>query len=314
MRAVLARGFGGVEVLEVAQVAVPAAGPGQVRIRVEAAAVNPVDLATRSGALTEAGLLPGRDLVGLGWDVAGVVAEVGAGVSGFAMGDRVVGLSDRLDVTLGTHADQAVLDATAVAHAPAGVSAAAAATLPLNGLTAVQALDRLGLGEGQSLLVTGAAGAVGGFAVQLAAERGLRVMAVAGQDDEELVRAMGAEWFVPRSAARLGTAVRELVPGGTDGAVDAAVLGAAALDAVRGGGAFAALVAGGAPAPLRGTDVFHIWIRADGTRLADLVTLVETGRLALRVADTLPLERVAAAHERVAKGGLRGRVVLVPWA
>ena len=214
MRAVRARGFGGVEVLEVAEVAVPAAGPGQVRIRVEAATVNPVDLATRSGALTEAGLLPERDLVGLGWDVAGVVAEVGAGVSGFAMGDRVVGLSDRLDVTLGTHADQVVLDATAVARAPAGVPAVAAATLPLNGLTAVQALDRLGLGEGQSLLVTGAAGAVGGFAVQLAAGRGLRVAAVAGEDDEELVRAMGAEWFVPRSAARLGTAVREFAPAG----------------------------------------------------------------------------------------------------
>ena len=222
MRAVLARGFGGVEVLQVAEVAVPAAGPGQVRIRVEAATVNPVDLATRSGALTEAGLLPERDLVGLGWDVAGVIAEVGQGVSGFARGDRVIGLSDRLDVTLGTHADQVVLDATAVARAPAGVPAVAAATLPLNGLTAVQALDQLGLGEGQSLLVTGAAGAVGGFAVQLAAERGLRVVAVAGEDDEELVRATGAEWFAPRSAVRLGTAVREFHPAGVDGAVDAA--------------------------------------------------------------------------------------------
>jgi NADPH:quinone reductase-like Zn-dependent oxidoreductase len=312
MRAVLARGFGGVEVLQVAEVAVPAPGPGQVRIRVEAATVNPVDLATRSGALAEAGLLPERDLVGLGWDVAGVVAETGAGVSGFAVGDRVVGLSDRLDVAVGTHADQVVLDATAVAPAPAGVSAVAAATLPLNGLTAVQALDRLGLGEGQSLLVTGAAGAVGGFAVQLAAERGLRVVAVAGGGDEELVRAMGAEWFVPRSTVRLGTAVREFVPGGTDGALDAAGLGAAALDAVRGGGAFAALVAGGAPAALRGTTVFHTWIRADGARLADLVALAETERLTLRVAETLPLEQVAAAHERVAKGGLRGRVVLVP--
>jgi NADPH2:quinone reductase len=312
MRAVLARGFGGVEVLQVAEMAVPAAGPGQVRIRVEAAAVNPVDLATRSGALTQAGLLPERDLVGLGWDVAGVIAEVGQGVSGFAGGDRVIGLSDRLDVTLGTHADQVVLDATAVARAPAGIPAVAVATLPLNGLTAVQALDQLELVEGQSLLVTGAAGAVGGFAVQLAAERGLRVVAVAGQDDEDLVRAMGAEWFVPRSAVRLGTAVREMHPAGLDGAVDAAALGAVALDAVRSGGAFAALVPGAAPLPLRGTHVFHTWIRADGARLADLVALAEAGKLALRVAETFPLEQVGAAHERVAKGGLRGRVVLVP--
>ena len=160
--------------------------------------------------------------------------------------------------------------------------------------------------------MTGAAGAVGGFAVELAAGRGLRVVAVAGEDDEEQVRAMGARWFVPRSAQRLGTAVRELVPGGMDGAIDAAVLGAAAFDAVRGGGAFAALVAGGTPAPQRGTTVFHTWIRADGARLADLVALVAAGRLTLRVAETLPLEQVATVHERVAKGGLRGRVVLVP--
>jgi len=81
---------------------------------------------------------------------------------------------------------------------------------------------------------------------------------------------------------------------------------------VRGGGAFAALVPGAAPAPLRGTRVFPTWIRADGGRLADLVALAEAGKLTLRVAETFPLEHVRAAHERVAKGGLRGRVVLVP--
>ena len=254
MRAVRARGFGGVEVLEVAEVAVPAAGPGQVRIRVEAATVNPVDLATRSGALTEAGLLPERDLVGLGWDIAGVVAEVGAGVSAFAMGDRVVGLSDRLDVTLGTQADQVVLDATAVARAPAGVPAVAAATLPLNGLTAVQALDRLGLGEGQSLLVTGAAGrsavrgAAGGRARPArGGGRGRRRRGTGAGDGGRVVRAE-----VGGTAGHRRPRDRQA---GLDGAVDAAVLGTVALDAVRGGGAFAALVSGGAPAPLRGTSM-----------------------------------------------------------
>jgi NADPH:quinone reductase-like Zn-dependent oxidoreductase len=137
------------------------------------------------------------------------------------------------------------------------------------------------------------------------------VVAVAGADDEPLVRGLGATEFVPRTA-RLGEAVRALVPGGVHGALDTAVVGAAALDAVRSGGAFVAVVGGGAPAPLRGTRVVNHWIRADGARLAGLVALVEAGSLTLRVADTLPLDEVAEAHRRLAKGGLRGRLVLTP--
>ncbi|MET8992797.1 NADP-dependent oxidoreductase [Nonomuraea wenchangensis] len=311
MRAVVIRAFGGPEVLQIADVPMPIAGEGQVRIRVEAATVNPVDLATRSGALTEAGLLPVRDLIGIGWDVAGTVDQTGPGVTGLRRGDRVIGLSDRLDVPLGAQAEYVVLDADAVAAAPAGVSAVQAATLPLNGLTAAQALDGLDLEHGQTLLVTGAAGAVGGFAVQLAVARGLRVIAVAGADDEPLVRRLGAELFVPRTA-RLGEAVRRLVPGGAHAALDAAVVGVAALDAVRSGGAFAALVAGGAPLPLRGIRVFHHWIRADGARLSGLAALVEAGSLTLRVAESRPLDQVADAHRRLAAGGLRGRLVLTP--
>jgi NADPH:quinone reductase-like Zn-dependent oxidoreductase len=214
-------------------------------------------------------------------------------------------------VPLGAQAEHIVLDADTVTAAPADVSLTEAATLPLNGLTALQALDGLDLRPGETLLVTGAAGAVGGFAVELAAARGVRVVAVAGADDEPLVRKLGAELFVPRTAW-LGEEVRSLVPGGVDAALDAAVVGAAALAAVRSRGAFAALVAGGAPPPLRGIRVFNHWIYADGTLLARLVDLVEAGSLTLRVAEALPLDQVATAHERVAKGGLRGRLVLTP--
>jgi NADPH:quinone reductase len=210
MRAVVVRSFGGPEALEVVEVPIPRPGEGQVRVRVEAAAVNPVDLATRAGILVEAGLMVPRDTVGIGWDVAGVIDEVGPRVGGFTPGDRVIGLSDRLGVTLGTYAEFVVLEADAVAPAPRDVSAAEAATLPLNGLTAAQALDLLGLREGQTLLVTGAAGGLGGFATRLAAERGVRVVAVAGADDEERVRDLGAELFVPRDAD-LANAVRALV-------------------------------------------------------------------------------------------------------
>ncbi|ROO90697.1 NADPH:quinone reductase-like Zn-dependent oxidoreductase [Actinocorallia herbida] len=312
MRAAVIRAFGGPEVVEIADVAVPVPGPGQVRIRVEAAAVNPVDAAIRAGLLAEAGLMAGRDVIGLGWDVAGVIDAVGEGVSGHRAGERVIGLADRLDVPLGTHAEYVVLDAAAIASAPVGVSPVEAATLPLNASTAAQALDLLDLPEGGTLLVTGAAGAVGGFAVELAAARGLRVVAVADEADTDLVRALGAAWTVPRSIADLAEAVRALVPGGVDGALDAASLGVRALGGVRNRGAFVAVVGGAAPVGLRGIRVANVWITADADRLAELSALAASGSLTLRVADTLPLHEAAQAHARLAKGGLRGRLVLVP--
>lgn len=302
MRAVIVRSFGGPEVLEVADVPVPEPGTGQVRIRVEAAGVNPVDVATRVGALAEAGLMTADLPVGLGWDAAGVVDAVGPGVDGFAVGDRVVGISDRLQVPAAAQAEFVVLDATAVARCD--LDPVEAATLPLNLLTAAQALDLLDLAEGRTVLVTGAAGAVGGFAVELAAGRGLRVVALAGDGDEDLVRELGAAVFVPRSAP-LAESVRQAVPGGVDGVLDAAVLGVRALDALRGGGVFASVIAGAMPPPLRGTRVANVWVRADGTRLADLIP-----RVTPRVAGTLPLAEVADAHRRLEKGGLRGRLVL----
>ncbi|MFB6894015.1 alcohol dehydrogenase catalytic domain-containing protein [Kitasatospora sp. NPDC056327] len=312
MRAVVVRRFGGPEVLELVELPVPEPGPGQVRVRVAAAAVNPVDAVTRAGVLAEAGLMAPRGTVGVGWDVAGTVEAVGPGVSGFAAGDGVIGLRDRLDVPLGTYADALVLDATALAPAPAGVPAVAAATLPLNGLTALQALDLLDLPPGATLLVTGAAGAVGGFAVQLAALRGLRVAAVADERDAEPLRGLGARWWVPRGAADLAAEVRTLVPGGVDGALDTALLGVTALGAVRNRGSFVAVSAGAAPVGLRGIRVANVWIAADGAALAGLSALAARGALTLRVADTLPLERAADAHRRLAAGGLRGRLVLVP--
>lgn len=302
MRAVIIRSFGGPEVLDVADVPVPEVGPGQVRIRVAGAGVNPVDLGTRVGALAAGGLMTGDGQIGLGWDVAGVVDESRA--DGFAVGDRVAGLSDRLDEPTKTQAEYVVLDATSVAHSD--LDPVAAASMPLNVTTAAQALDLLALRAGQTLLVTGAAGAVGGFAVELAAARGLRVVAVAGEDDEALVRGFGAEWFVPR-AAPLAPAVRDAVPGGVDGALDAAVLGVRALAAVRGGGALVAVRGDAEPPPARGIRVRTVWVRADGGQLAGLLPKVTP-----RVADTLPLSEVAEAHRRFAKGGLRGRLVLVP--
>jgi NADPH:quinone reductase len=311
MRAVVVRSYGGPEALEVLGLPSPVPGRGQVRIGVEAAALNPVDIATREGLMNAArpGVIREREHVGLGWDVAGVIDAIGPDVTGLAVGDRVIGLRDRLDAALGTHAEQVVLDSADVAPAFSSDSVAWS-TIPLNGLTAVQALDALALPAGQSILVTGAAGGLGGFGVELAAMRGLRVVAAAGDDDEKLVRGLGAAEFVPRSAD-LAAAVRDVVPGGVDAAFDAAVLGYPALDAVRAGGAFAAFIGAG-PDTLRGVRVLPVRIHADGAALTELSRLAAAGKLTPRVAGIYPLADAAEAHRRLEAGGVRGRLVLVP--
>jgi NADPH2:quinone reductase len=311
MRAATVPRFGGPDVIEIADVPVPDPGPGTVRVRVAASAVNPIDLATRAGQLTQAGLLAPAPVLGLGWDVAGDVDAVGAGVHRFAVGDAVIGLRDQLWSYPGAHAEQVVLDASALARAPTRVSAVEAATIPLNALTADRALGLTGLRAGQTLLVTGAAGAVGGYVLELAAVRGILAVALAGAGDEALARSLGAAAFVPRTAP-VGPAVRTIVPGGVDAVVDAAVIGIGAHDALRGEGTFVALVAPFAPPPVRGTRVLVQEVVADGARLTELAALVDAGLLTPRVADTMPLAEIAAAHRRIEAGGLRGRIVLEP--
>ncbi|MFF4690912.1 NADP-dependent oxidoreductase [Streptomyces sp. NPDC001307] len=296
MRAAVVRAFGGPESVEIADVAVPEPGARQVRIKVAASALNPVDAAVRAGVFGGAG-----KTLGLGWDVAGTVDAVG-GPASWEAGDPVVALVPGVADPLGAHAEYVVVDAGAVAVAPASVDAAHAGTLPLNGLTALQALDLLDLAPGDRLLVTGAAGAVGGFAVQLAAHRGIEVTGHARAEDEELVRSLGAARFTAGGAEA----------GSVDAVLDAAVLGAPALAWVRDGGAFVAVRDGALPEAERGVRRENVWVRADGAQLGELVRLVDEGLLTLRVARTYALEEVAKAHARLAEGGVRGRLVLVP--
>ncbi|WP_078912818.1 NADP-dependent oxidoreductase [Streptomyces sp. NRRL S-646] len=296
MRAAVVRTFGGPEAVEVVDVDVPEPAAGQVRIRVAAAALNPVDAGVRAGAFGGAG-----KQIGFGWDVAGTVDATGVATA-WSVGDEVVALDYGMVQPLGTHAEYVVVDTDAVAKAPATVDAVHAATLPLNALTAVQALDLLELEPGQSLLVTGAAGAVGGFAVQLAARRGVAVTALAREDDEELVRSLGAAHF---TSGAVGT-------GSVDAVLDAAVLGEAALEWVRDRGAYVGVIPQAAPASVRGVRTGAVEVSADGARLAELAGLVDEGVLTLRVAETYALEDAAKAHARLAEGGVRGRLVLLP--
>ncbi|MEU4561004.1 NADP-dependent oxidoreductase [Actinoplanes sp. NPDC023936] len=302
MRAVSYAQFGGPEVLHVTEAPVPEPGPGQVRVRVAASSLHPVDLMVRSGKFPAP--LPTGLPYTPGWDVAGTVDAIGPSPAGpdFAIGDEIIGFSPWLRTTAGAHAEYVVLDATALTAAPAGVPATAAATLPTNGLAAAQALDLLALPAGSTVLVTGAAGQVGGFVLALARAAGLHATGLAGDGDREFVESLGAT-FLSRSEDPKGT---------YDAVVDLAVIGSSLLDLVRDGGGYVAASPPLRPEPVRGIRTFTLEVESDGARLGDLVTLVTSGDIPLRVAGIYPFADAAAAHERLAQGGVRGGVVIVP--
>lgn len=305
MRAVGFTTHGGPDVLEVLDLPEPHAGPGQVRIRVLAAAVNPTDTMQRATA---------RQKVGPPWvpgmDVAGVVDEVGDGAL-LEVGDRAMAIVVP-DGTHGAYAEHVVVPAGSAVPLPDGVDETAAATLPMNALTAWLALDELAVPRGGTLAVTGAAGAFGGYAVQLALARGLRVVADAAESDAELVSGLGAHVVLPRGDG-FAESVRGAVPDGVDGLADGSVQGDALLPAVRDGGRIAT-VRGHRGAQERGITWHPVWVRTiaeDREKLLAVRDLASTGRLTPRVAATWPAEKAADAHRALEAGGQRGRGVLL---
>lgn len=295
--------------LHVAERPEPQPGPGQVRVRVQAAAVNPIDGYIASGAFAGWSghiALP----VVLGFDAAGVVDAVGAGAP-FETGQQVVVLAAWFERGEGTFAEQVVADAGCVAPAPSALDPVLAATVPLAGTTAQMGLDLLPDLSGRTVLVTGASGAVGGFAVQLAAAERASVVAVASPGDEERVRALGAAVVLTRQDDLIG-AVRRAAPGGVDAALDAAPVGASLIGAVRDGGAFVTVMDSGVPAEERDVQVSKVSASAQPALLERLLAELGAGRLTTSVAAQLPLAEAADALALVGKGGLRGKVVLVP--
>ena len=302
--------YGGPDALHELDVPAEPLGATDVRIRVTAAAVSPTDAGVRSGgrddkpAAAPPGAVPGMD-------AAGEVVEVGADVAtGVAVGDRVMAVV----VPSGPHGAyrrDLVVPARSVARVPAGASDVEAATLPMNGLTARFALDSLQLRPGQVLAVTGAAGAFGGYVIQLAKADGITVVADAADHDRELVERLGADVVLPRGDG-FAAAVRERYPDGVDGVTDGALLHADVLPAVRDGGRMAT-VRGWTGGDQSRVTVIPVWVREhaqDREALDRLREQVESGVLTLRVADALPAVEAPEAHRRLEAGGVRGRLVL----
>jgi NADPH:quinone reductase-like Zn-dependent oxidoreductase len=294
------------DVIEVAEIERPEPGMFEIRIKVDAAALNPADVAAWSG------LFPAPadgSHFGLGWDVAGTVDAVGPGAA-WELGTPVIAIVQGATGVLRAQAEYAIVPSNAIAVAPAGIDATHAATIPLNGLTAAQSVELLGLAAGQSVFITGAAGAVGGYAVQLAKRRGLTVIASDRADDEEFVTSvLGADAFVPSSEDPT-EAVRRLYPNGVDAVLDTTTLGSRIIGAVTDGGTFVTTRVDALPQPERGIRVRLTQVSPDAAMLTTLSDLAAAGELALRVARTYPLHDAARAHARLAEGGLRGRLVL----
>lgn len=282
----------------------PVAQEGQVLVRIRAVCVQPADIAATTGMIPRGPVLPPFLP---GWDIAGDVIAVGAGVSDFAVGDRVVGMIPWYSTrgAPGGYAELVAADTQWLVALPDGLGYEDASTVPLNGMTAHQALALLSLDEPTTVLVTGASGGVGSFAAQLAVQRGHRVLAMAGEGDEGWVASLGVAEVIPRSAdlATVGPvkAVLDMVP-----------LGKAA-DQVADFGATVVTTRPTPPIdPARAVRQDLQLIKHDRELLAKLIGLVGSGYLRTRVAETMPLSEAAAAHRKVEAGGLRGKIVLIP--
>jgi NADPH:quinone reductase-like Zn-dependent oxidoreductase len=311
MQAIAVRETGGPNQLELLDLPVPQPGPGEIQVRVEAAGVNEVDGMFREGYLDQ-GVRP---LI-MGSDFAGVVSDVGADVTTLAVGDEVYGYKL---LGNGTYAEYVTLTAEWVARKPSALTFLEAAGIPCVGLTAHQAIvDALDVAPGESVVVTGAAGGVGTIAVQIAVARGARVIGTASARNEAYVRSLGAAEFVDYTAGDWVAAVSALCPGGSD-AVLTCIGGhtkelSPAL--VRDGGRLVWITGDDKPGPPMERRIAGQYSGGMPRRdtLDALTALVDAGHLRVSLQDVYPLARARAAQEEVAKGHVRGKLVIAVGA
>jgi NADPH:quinone reductase-like Zn-dependent oxidoreductase len=310
MKAMRFHEYGDPGVLRYEDVEQPVPGAGQVRLRVAATSFNGVEGNIRAGTMR--GPIPVTLPHTPGIDVAGTVDALGEGVTGLAAGDEVVGFLPMAED--GAAAEYVLAPAGILAPAPRNIPLPDAAALPLVGLTAWQALfDHGGLTAGQRVLINGAGGAVGGYAVQLARGAGAHVIAVAGPGSGDRVKARGADEVVDRTAAPVSTAVTGPVDLVLNLAPVAPAELAALLTLIRPGGVLVNTTVW-MPAPsdeARGVRGIDLFVRSDAAQLSRLVALVDRGELRVDVADRVPLADLAAVHARAAAGTLPGKTVVV---
>ncbi|MFI9227297.1 NADP-dependent oxidoreductase [Streptomyces rimosus] len=304
MKAVIAHSYGDPDTLTWADQPDPKVGPDSVLVRVKAAGVNPVDWKVLAGYLdpmmdVHFPLIPG-------WDVAGVVEAVGQDATEFDVGDEVVGYVRKDEVQHGTFAELVAAPVRTLARKPAALDWQQAAGLPLAGLTALQSLDRVGLAEGETVLVHAAAGGVGSFAVQIAVARGARVIGTASERNHDFLRSLGAEPVTYGDG--LAGRVREVAPDGVDAAVD--FVGNGVIDVSQELLRDTSRVASIADSEVKQKGGHMVWVRPDHAGLTALGDLADAGKLTVHVDTVLPLSEAAEAFRRSQEGRTRGKIVL----
>ncbi|MER7974719.1 NADP-dependent oxidoreductase [Streptomyces sp. NPDC096080] len=301
MKAIVFDTFGGTEVLHEAEIETPRPGPGQVRVRIHAVGVNPVDGKIRSGVMEA--IFPTTLPAVPGGEIAGTVDAVGEGVDGLKVGDEVLGWSET-----GSYAEYAVADATVLARKPAALDWTRAAALPVASDGAERVLDLLDVKAGETLLIHGAAGALGTVAVQLAVARGARVIGTAGPANQEYLTSLGATALVYGDG--LPERVRAVAPQGVDAVFDAAGKGALE-DSITLRGSTDRIVT---TADFRARELGVVFAegpqRRSASRLAELARQAADGELVITVGTTFPLADAAEAQRSSDGGHGRGKLVL----
>lgn len=297
MRAARIHRYGEPDAIRYESVAVPPAARGEVLVQVAASSFNPTETALRSGKVRE--VLPLSLPYTLGWDVAGTIVDLGPDVTAWTVGDRVVG---RVDAG-GATAEYVAVPADVIVAAPRTIPLTHAAAIPVAALTAWQAvLDHGRVTPGQQVLINGAGGGIGGFAVQLAKQAGGHVIGTASARSTEAVRAAGADVVVDYTSQRL--------PGGLDVLINLTVItpdaAASLAGLVRSGGTAVSVTT-----PIPRPDAIHFVTRNDPQQLSAIVGLIDTGDLVVDIAECLHQEDLALVHRRSEAGQTRGKIILV---
>jgi NADPH2:quinone reductase len=300
VRAVVLNSFAGIEALELSDVPDPTPADGEQLVQVRAASLGPWDLAGAEGAFAAtagSGEFPQVQ----GWDFAGETED----------GHRVLGFVAQPWMGVGAFAERISVPSTILAQVPDALGFPEASALPVSALAARLLFDAAAISDGDLVLITGAAGMVGGFALQLAAARGARIIAAVRDSDAEEARRLGAETVVD-TGDELEVAVRGRWEDGVDACIDTVGLGVVALMCVRDGGRFVTSVPTAVPDAVRGIAPETVQVQPDAGALAELADRAGAGELTVRIAEVLPLERFREGYERLQRGALQGKVVLTP--
>jgi NADPH2:quinone reductase len=308
VKALVSQSYGPLEELTIGELPTPVAGPGQVLVRIEAAALNGVDVKLPTGDLKD--FAPVRHPFVPGIDGAGVVEAVGEGVTRFSAGDKVMTSNGFASGAIAEY--QVVEDGSAIAIRPEGLDAAHGAALPLAALTSVTVLEVAAVQTGESVLVVGASGGLGTFAVQLAKQAGAKVLATGRADEVEFLRGLGADEVIDYKSVDTAEETHRLVPGGVDVVLDLANQGPGIEDsaaAAKAGGRLISVL-GGAASFDRGVEATYVQTKVPAGRFDEVARQAAEGGLRVEIGGTYAFADAAQALIDFSSKHFRGKVVI----